>query len=232
MKRVAKPSSNGHAEANRKEPVFDKGRRTRQRLLSAAERVFERDGFLEARIADIAKSARVSYGTFYTYFDSKEEIFREVASAVIDDMYESLDVVAEGQGALDLIPAANEVFIGLYERHASMLALIEQVATFDEHFRQARLDLRRRLVKRVEHAVARMSASGETSLEGLEPRVLAHALGGMTENFAYAWFILEEPFDREAALATLNAIWVRVLGIRTDERQRSVSAVNSADAAR
>lgn len=219
---IAKDSGRGHAP--RKEPVFDKGRRTRERLLKAAERVFERDGFLEARIVDITKAARVSYGSFYTYFDSKEEIFREVASGVIDEMYESIDAAAEGHGALELIRSANEVFVGMYERRARMLALIEQVATFDQHFRDARLDLRRRLVKRVEHAIARMVASGEARLDGLDRRLLAHALGGMTENFAYAWFILGEPFERATALRTLNMIWVRVLGIDVGRSQASSAA--------
>jgi AcrR family transcriptional regulator len=58
-----------------------KGAETRARLVKAAKEVFERDGFLEARIVDIAKRAKVSYGAFYHYFDSKEQIFREVAEA-------------------------------------------------------------------------------------------------------------------------------------------------------
>ena len=52
---------------------------TRARLLDAAKEVFEETGFLEARIADIAERAGMSHGSFYHYFDSKEQIFREVA---------------------------------------------------------------------------------------------------------------------------------------------------------
>src|SRR5580698_7583907 len=54
------------------EPRSAKGRRTRARLLEAAKAVFERDGFLAARISDIAAEAEVSHGSFYHYFDSKE----------------------------------------------------------------------------------------------------------------------------------------------------------------
>ncbi|HEX3802002.1 MAG TPA: helix-turn-helix domain-containing protein [Solirubrobacteraceae bacterium] len=179
----------------------------------AAEKVFQRDGYLDARIADIAKAARVSHGTFYTYFDSKEEIFREVATAVVDEMYWALDQAVEGHGAVDLIDSANAAFIDLYETHAPMLALIEQVATFDDHFRQARLDLRRRHARRVNRAIEGMCESGEAHVDGLDAHVLAHALAGMAENFAYAWFILNEPFDRDVAVTTLNRIWARVLQI-------------------
>src|SRR5262245_55422569 len=60
-------------------PRSRKGERTRTRLLEAAKQVFEHDGFLAARITDISKRARLSHGSFYHYFDSKEEIFRELA---------------------------------------------------------------------------------------------------------------------------------------------------------
>ena len=63
-------------------PRSQKGVRTRARLLVAAKGVFEEDGFIEARISDIAERASLSHGSFYHYFDSKEEIFREVAESV------------------------------------------------------------------------------------------------------------------------------------------------------
>ncbi len=64
------------------EPIRSrKGAQTRARLIVAGQFIFERDGYLEARIADIAKRAGVSHGSFYHYFESKEQIFREIADA-------------------------------------------------------------------------------------------------------------------------------------------------------
>src|SRR5262245_4152759 len=60
-------------------PRSRKGTETRARLVEAAKRVFEETGFLGARISDISKRAGLSHGSFYHYFDSKEQIFREVA---------------------------------------------------------------------------------------------------------------------------------------------------------
>ena len=51
--------------------------------------MFERRGYHETRIADITASARMAVGSFYTYFDSKEEIFEalliEMENLVYDD---------------------------------------------------------------------------------------------------------------------------------------------------
>ena len=63
-------------------PRSRKGIETRARLIAAAKEVFERDGFLDARISDIAEQAGLSHGSFYHYFESKEEVFREVAAGV------------------------------------------------------------------------------------------------------------------------------------------------------
>jgi AcrR family transcriptional regulator len=43
-----------------------RGRQTRDQLLDAARVVFERDGFLQARVAGICDEAGVSHGSFYT----------------------------------------------------------------------------------------------------------------------------------------------------------------------
>ncbi len=48
---------------------------TRQKLLSAALRVFARDGFEASRIEDIAAEAGHSRGAFYANFDTKEDLF-------------------------------------------------------------------------------------------------------------------------------------------------------------
>src|SRR5688500_10413505 len=46
-------------------PTTERGRRMRARLLAAAREVFERDGFLDARVTDISAAAGVAHGSFY-----------------------------------------------------------------------------------------------------------------------------------------------------------------------
>ncbi len=44
-------------------------------ILSAAEAVFTRNGYFNARMEDIAEAAELAKGTLYYYFKSKDEIF-------------------------------------------------------------------------------------------------------------------------------------------------------------
>lgn len=77
MRDAGDPDSTKRAET-RKSPRSRRGTRTRAALVAAARSVFERDGYLASRVTDIADEARVAHGTFYTYFDSKAEVFAAV----------------------------------------------------------------------------------------------------------------------------------------------------------
>src|SRR5205807_5960185 len=80
-------------------PRSRKGVQTRARLLDAAKEIFEENGFLEARISDIAERAGLSHGAFYHYFDSKEQIFREIAEMLDDELAEPMDSVSLPPGS-------------------------------------------------------------------------------------------------------------------------------------
>ncbi|MDX1555214.1 MAG: TetR/AcrR family transcriptional regulator [Xanthomonadales bacterium] len=54
--------------------------KTREKLLNAAELEFGAKGFHAVGISDITKRAGVALGTFYVYFESKEEIYRALVS--------------------------------------------------------------------------------------------------------------------------------------------------------
>lgn len=56
------------------------GRRTRIRLVDAAAASFVTKGYHDARVDDIAAAAGSSHGTFYRYFDNKDDVFRIVAA--------------------------------------------------------------------------------------------------------------------------------------------------------
>ena len=66
--------------SSNKLPKTKRGRRTREKLLQAAEYEFGEKGFHDAAVSGITYRAGVALGTFYTYFESKEEIFHALVS--------------------------------------------------------------------------------------------------------------------------------------------------------
>lgn len=66
--------------AARRSPKTRRGRETQAKLLEAAEAEFGERGFHEASITGITARAGVALGSFYTYFGSKEALFRALVA--------------------------------------------------------------------------------------------------------------------------------------------------------
>lgn len=196
-------------------PISPKGRRTRSRLLAAARVVFERDGFLDARVADIAAEAGVSHGTFYTYFDSKTEIFRTVVTDVMEKIWHTR---SSTDGNRDLSPyarieRANRQFIRVFRDNLAMMALHEQVMTYDDEMRQLRLTVRRLSVERVCVNIEQLQAEGIVSRD-LDPFCAASALVSMVSNFTYFWLAMKQgDYDEDVAVHTLTRLWASALNL-------------------
>lgn len=62
-----------------------KRRVTRARLLEAAYRVMSEGGVDAAKIKDITDLADVGFGTFYNYFESKDQLASQVLDCLIND---------------------------------------------------------------------------------------------------------------------------------------------------
>ena len=68
----------------------------RQKILNAASLLFEQQGFSDTSIADIMRAANLGVGTFYNYFESKEELLL----TLLKNLAEKLDrAVEEGQSS-------------------------------------------------------------------------------------------------------------------------------------
>lgn len=198
------------------ETLTPRGRRTRDALLDAARTVFETVGFLDTRVEQIAQEAKVSYGTFYRYFESKEHVFGELSTRLFEDMHRREQTAADLSPAAKLI-AANRSYYKAYRRNARMMAIVEQVATFNEEFRQLRHEHRRQLIDRTARAIARWQSEGLIRPE-LDPHLAARAMSAMVDHTLYLWLIQGEDADEEALLDTLDRMSVSALGLDPDQR--------------
>ena len=68
-----------------------RGQKTRQLLLDAGAAVLPARGYHDARVDDIVEAAGVSHGSFYRYFDNKDDFFRVLAEEASTRMVELLD---------------------------------------------------------------------------------------------------------------------------------------------
>ena len=68
----------------------------RSKILDAALELFGREGYHNGSISKVAKKAGISKGLVYNYFESKEELVREIINQGIEEMMEILDPNRDG----------------------------------------------------------------------------------------------------------------------------------------
>ncbi|WNV74155.1 TetR/AcrR family transcriptional regulator [Geodermatophilus sp. DSM 44513] len=201
-------------------PTTERGRRMRARLLAAAREVFERDGFLDARVTDISAAAGAAHGSFYTYFGSKTAVFRALVAETMDDLYASLGTGGEpgppdghpAAVALHRIDAANRRFVAVYRENTALMALFEQVTTFDPEVRALRRAARERNAGRVRHSIEQLQRDGLVPAD-LDAEYAAHALVAMVNGVVHYWLVLDGGFEQERLVGTLTRLWAQALGL-------------------
>jgi AcrR family transcriptional regulator len=195
-------------------PVTERGARTRESLIAAAREVFELRGFPKTRVAHITRQAQVAYGSFYTYFPSREAVFLEVADRLFQDMTQPSLGPATGPDPAARIRRANRAYYEAYRRNASMMAIIEQVATFNEEFQEMRRRHRAVSVGRSARAIERWQRAGLVAGD-LDPGLTARALAAMVDRSLYLWIVQDaDPPGTGRLLDTLDALSLRALGLR------------------
>ena len=74
--------SDGRVGTKGSRAALRKGELTRRRLLDAAGPVFAELGYHDASIVKITETAGVAQGTFYIYFENKQQVFEELMSVI------------------------------------------------------------------------------------------------------------------------------------------------------
>jgi AcrR family transcriptional regulator len=200
-----------------KAPSTRRGRDTRNKLLAAARDIFSRVGVDDVRVTDITGLAGVASGTFYTYFDSKEQIFREIAAEVLHEMEHAATrdpANIERDPGRDLEYATRQYFL-CCRRNARIARSIEERAGRDRGLGVTRHDVVRRGVQRIERWIRRLQEQGVCDAE-VETWHTALALHAMNVTAAYDQLVYrDEPVDIDALVKAVARIWRRAVGLET-----------------
>jgi AcrR family transcriptional regulator len=194
-----------------------RGQRTRSALLVAARTVFERDGFVNTRITDIAETAGVAHGSFYSYFASKEEIFRAVVAELQAELTRTRTERSQEESTVwSSVLDANRRYLNTWQSHTDLMRLWEDVAILDDEIKSTFDETRQAFVERAEVAMTRMQKAGLVEPD-VDVRVASFALTAMVSRFAYVWFTRQYPHDFEHAAEQLTRLWLNALGVPPDK---------------
>jgi AcrR family transcriptional regulator len=192
------------------------GERTLRRLLDAGIEVFGRNGFHATRVKDIVKLAGTSHGTFYLYFSNKEDLFRQLAMDVRDELTALVDELGE----LEPTPAARERlrdwlsrFISVYRHYGPLLRAWTAAEMGSNDAGRLGADILGRFTAALAERVAR--------IDGLptNPQVTALALVALIERFTFFALVRQVRSGADEVVDALtDAVWSTLFGRQTATR--------------
>jgi AcrR family transcriptional regulator len=106
---------------------------THQRLLSAAEAVFERDGYVRTTVGNITTVANVNRATFYLHFTDKADVLLAVMRMNLADTpgyWREIDA-ALVEGGRDALRASLSRTLQWYEQHGRVLRPVREALATD-----------------------------------------------------------------------------------------------------
>jgi TetR/AcrR family fatty acid metabolism transcriptional regulator len=184
--KVAGAALSPHREGGEpgKKRVGDK----RERILSAAVRVFAKNGFYATRVSEVAKAAGVADGTIYLYFKSKEELLVSLFESRVEKLLSYMKgELPKHASAPDRLRAVIEMQLGLLEGERDLAEVVTVI------LRQST-----KLMKEYAHprflayldSIARIIQDGQQSGEfrrDVSPHLVARAAFGALDGVALTW---------------------------------------------
>ncbi|RWZ84410.1 TetR/AcrR family transcriptional regulator [Glutamicibacter sp. HZAU] len=174
--------------APRTAPRTERGTRTRAKLIAAAEQVFATLGYHEASIVKITEAAGVGSGTFYLYFDSKQQIFDDLVEDLNRRVRNAMSAAASQEtDRLAAERAGFRAFFGFTATHPALYRIIRQA----EFVSPGALRLHySRIVDGYIQGLQASQAAGQ--VRDMDPEVAAWALMGIGELIGMRWVLWEQ----------------------------------------
>jgi TetR/AcrR family transcriptional regulator len=91
---------------------------SRQQLLDAAEEVFGRKGFHETTLKEVAELAEFSVGSVYSFFESKDDLFRQIFARRGEELLGEMESVLDGAAPpVQQLHRLVDVEVGFFRMH-------------------------------------------------------------------------------------------------------------------
>lgn len=185
----------------------------RQALLEAARRAFAEHGYSATRVDDISRRAGVSHGTFYLYFNNKQEALDTLARRLADEMYalaEDLTGIGPGEDGYERLRDWIRRFVEIYEPNIPVIQAWSAADVSEPRFQELGRQVLGHFTDLIHDHIVGAIAQGHR--HPVDPRSAALALVAMLERSCYWGLAMGGWPDRDAGIDTLaslvhQAIW-------------------------
>ena len=180
---------------NNPKAVIKKGLKKQEKIGNAAAKVFNKKGFLETNIDDIAAAAKLSKGGIYHYFSSKDEILFFILDCYMDIVLKDLEKELQSfQDSTSKIKFIIDRHIGLYANYMAQAKTLLHDAhcLTPKHFKS--IKVKEREYYRIVMEVLLEFFEGIGDIRQEELKAMAFLLFGMC-NWTSHWYDPKGPIN-------------------------------------
>jgi AcrR family transcriptional regulator len=193
QRRTTPPSRSRGRAAPASKPPTARGKRSREKILRAAEHVFGRKSYTHAGIADIARKAGVALGSFYVYFPDKRAVFIELIDELGMRLRSHLAAaVGHIDNRIDTEIEGLRAFFAFADEHRLLYRIVREAEFVDEP------TFRRYYARMAEGYVRGLRAAADAhQIHAPDPEALAYALMGMADFLGMRFVLWGRAKNRE-----------------------------------
>lgn len=197
--------------ATRRAEIRQSREQSRAHIAAAATELVRQTPYAALTVDEVMREAGFGRTIFYRHFDDLADLLLRAGREAIEELYRAQQAFSQariGDGA-DVVRAAIEPAVAVYQRHGPLLRAIAEAGAADEQIAAGQQAIRTRFNELVESALRAM------------PHVAAHppndiaetarALNLMNESYLLDAFGREPRVSAETAVQTLTEIWFALI---------------------
>ncbi len=185
-------------------------------IIDAALKIFRERGYANARMADIARRAGVSYGLVYHYFGSKKVLFEMIVESWWSALYAMMEKeITSGDDIRDKLVNIIEFFLNTYGQKPNLMSIfVSEVCRSSVYHTEEGLSRFLKFFSLCEQVMVQGQESGFL-IKDVPPHHLTYIFYGAIETFISVMVLGKEPLTKKRhERATKSILQVFIDGAR------------------
>jgi AcrR family transcriptional regulator len=191
----------------KKEIRRGKGKISRKDVIAAARDLFTEKGFHRTSLDDIVARLGLGKGTFYAFFDGKEDLLFAVIDQAIDELIDHMDnLVGDEQDPIKRLQIKGYGFVDMYDSHYGLIDLLMGEAMAGDHSSLSKSrKIYRKLASNIIEEINLINEQGILKID--DPEFAAYALIGAIEMLCFR-HQMDNKYPREKIIQNMTQILV------------------------
>ena len=185
----------------------------RNAIVSAAIDLFINKGLGETSIDDIVNKASIGKGTFYKYFNDKDDLFFQCADTIFYQMYSHVwQEIKDERDMTRRLFKRGDAFLESYPRWIDMMNLVRHASVGgNPYFKEKFKAILEQIIKPIARDLEALQREGKID-KNLDCLGAAYMLMGMTEYAA--WLTYNSTCEAEEIISALQDVIINGIGKR------------------